>query len=124
MSALSAISVPHWRQSILLLLCGGAPPPPPVPSRLTPLGIASIDFPFSQRFCGGQPAATATLAAFSQRHSYALSLAPSRSLGLKAAAACAFAAFSYARGAPPPLALARTFALARAAGARRSALRR
>src|SRR5881396_94144 len=37
-------------------------------------------------------------------------------------AACAFATFFNARGAPPPLALACAFALARAAGARRSAL--
>src|SRR3989442_325473 len=37
-------------------------------------------------------------------------------------AACAFATFFNARGAPPPLALAPAFALARAAGARRSAL--
>src|SRR5438128_12470073 len=36
--------------------------------------------------------------------------------------ACAFASSSYARGAPPPLALACASALARAAGARRSAL--
>src|SRR5207244_2506336 len=37
-------------------------------------------------------------------------------------ATCAFATFSYARGAPPPLAVARAFALAPAAGARCSAL--
>src|SRR4029077_12268831 len=32
-----------------LLLCAGAPSPPPVPSRLTPLGLASVDCPLSQR---------------------------------------------------------------------------
>src|SRR5712691_13571913 len=40
-------------------------------------------------------------------HPQALSLAHSRSLGLMAVATCAFATFSYARGAPPPLALTR-----------------
>src|SRR5207247_719208 len=45
-----------------------APPPRPVPSRLSPLGIACIDFPLSQRHAGCPTPAACALAAAAARH--------------------------------------------------------